>query len=160
MRIYLPASPKQLARLVYEGSIAVPVGHCVTPSFERLVYAQCGIDDAEEIEYQAFLAAAEASIGLVTKLPGEQLRRVVISVDITLESPALDRAGQGLVALSDPVERHDVVSVHIDEISETVTMAIRRVSEADTEERPAALDALEEIALLWYDASELDDLVS
>lgn len=144
VRIYLPVGPADLAELAESGSLsatpAAPrVAYAVTPELER---SAPGLD-VEDLEYAAFSDAVVAA-GAVAR--GAADRRVVIAADAdpdwVVAGKAQPRDSVCAVTLTVAVPRARVASFHIDE---------RGASEA----RPTA-DA---DALLWYDVTELDEVL-
>ncbi|WAL40352.1 hypothetical protein BRM1_00280 [Brevibacterium sp. BRM-1] len=103
-------------------------------------------DDLEEAEWLALSAAAEHAAREAAA--GGRLR-AVLAVDVTgAQETAL---GAGLVAVA-PAEASEIaiVSAHLDEPG--LAARLGRGQEADAQ-------ALSEAALLWYDPSELRDVL-
>ena len=86
-RLYVPATLESLAALPGSGALDA------TDAF-------VAADDAEESEYDALAAAADASAELVAGLPDGRRRRVVVVAEVTGEP--------------DRVTLADVVAVHAD----------------------------------------------
>jgi len=167
MRVYLPATLPLLAAARDNGCFtasrdAGPGGlpaHAVTPAV-REWYVE---GDVEELEYSAMLEAAEASLHLLALDPDAPRRRVVVSADVP---DAVIRPGTGFrsaVRLQAPVELSSVVSLHIDEegVAETIATAVGAVAAAAAGDDDAQflVDEAEACDLLWYDVTELADLV-
>ncbi|MDO5700715.1 MAG: hypothetical protein Q4P36_04500 [Bowdeniella nasicola] len=105
----------------------------------RAVYPEA---DQEEREFVACLAAGDVSALQADEVP----RRVVAAADTTGVEPAkADLVCE--VVLSEAIGWHDVVALLIDEAAAEDT--VRRASRDQ-----AALDALEDYDLLWYDIAE------
>jgi hypothetical protein len=167
MRIYVPTTLPLLAAARDTGSFTAsrehgPGGlpaHAVTAAV-REWYTE---GDTEELEYSALLEAAEASLGLLAGDPSAPRRRVVVAADVP---DGIVRPGghfRSSVRLQAPVELDAVVSVHVDEagIEETIATAAASVVAADAGDDDARflVDEAEACDLLWYDVTELDELV-
>jgi hypothetical protein len=168
MRIYLPATLPILAAARDAGCFTAsratgPGGlpaHAVTPAV-REWYVQ---GDVEELEYTALLEAAEASLHLLADDPAAPRRRVVVAADVP---DAVVTPGGGdfrsSVRLQAPVELSRVVSLHVDEarVEDTITTAVASVGAAAAGDDDAQflVDEAEACDLLWYDVTELGDLV-
>ena len=137
MRIYLPATVSDLdaPRLSARTAFAVTEGvRELAPS-----------EDEEGWEYLAFLAAADAAID-----EGE-VTRIVIAAD----APASETKGTGVVEV-DEVDWADVVSIHIDDLSDAMLLADINSAQA---EDGAARDRVNAADLLWYDVAERAEVV-
>ena len=103
--------------------------------------------DVEDLEYAAF-SDAVAAAGAIRPPAGEPApRRVVIAADVDPEWLAADKPKSPpdsicAVELTEPVPLARVASFHIDERGASTDDAVA-----------AAVDAL-----LWYDATELDEV--
>lgn len=164
MRVYLASTLPLLARAQSSSRFAEAGAtcHAVTPELREWYAAAHG----EELEYVALLEAAEASLRLVAADPGAPRRRVVVAAEVPagLVQPA--RSGEALrstAVLAGPVERRHVVSVHIDdrEAEADVDAAARALPAAarGDEDAQFVVDGADGHDLLWYDATEIDDLV-
>ena len=161
-RVYLPATLAELAVAHAGGVLAAPRrAHAVTAA-AREWYVE---GDLEELEYVALTEAAEASLRLLAEDPDLPRRRVVIAADVA-ETDVRDVGDERFrtavdVAADIPVGA--VASVHVDEESarKVVAKAIIALPAADAGDDDArfALDEAEATELLWYDVSELGDLV-
>jgi hypothetical protein len=162
MRVYLPCTLSLLASASRHGGVgpAPLAAHAVTPAL-REWYAH---GDAEELEFSALLHAAEDSLRLLAGDPAAARRRVVLAADV----PDADvRADSGevpsAVRLAGEVPLARVVSVHVDEAdaADDVAAAVGALSAADAGDEDArfTVDSAEGHDLLWYDVSEVDDLV-
>jgi hypothetical protein len=121
--------------------------------------------DLEELEYVALTEAAEASLRLLAEDPDVARRRVVVAADVA-DADVQDVGDvrfRSAVLLSADVPVKAVASVHVDEdrAQKTVAEAIIALPSADGGDDDArfALDEAEATELLWYDVSELGDLV-
>jgi hypothetical protein len=90
-RLYVPATMVSLAELHHAG---------VLDSTDAFVAP----DESEEAEYDALVAAAEASAGLLSELGPGLRRRVVVVADVTGEPPTVSLV--------------DVVAVHADPVDD------------------------------------------
>jgi hypothetical protein len=163
-RVYVPTTLAGLARaqeqgtLETDGTASVPA-HAVTGAV-REWYVEGNL---EELEYSALIDAAEASLRLLALEPKVPRRRVVVAVDVAddLVSPGGDHRSS--VLISGPVALSTVVSVHVDEVESEPTIvaavdALASAAEGDDDAR-FQLDEAEACDLLWYDISEIDDLI-
>jgi hypothetical protein len=161
-RVYLPTTLGGLAGAQAEGVFRPPLAaHAVTAAV-REWYTE---GDLEELEYVAFTEAAEASLRMLALAPQVSKRRVVIAVDVpddavsTIQDPRFRSA----VAVSARVPVGAVVSVHVDEddAAAVVVQAIAALPAADDGDDDArfTLDEAEATELLWYDVSEIGDLI-
>ncbi|MGA7687840.1 MAG: hypothetical protein WCA29_01240 [Jiangellales bacterium] len=147
-RVYVAATPAMLVGLVQSGSMPTRgIGYAVTPQVR-----EAGPDgDDDEWEFEAFGDAAAAGVGLLDPDSGG-LRRVVVSVDLDPADVApADGPPSSAVAVPGEVRRRSVAAVHVDD--EQAGAVIARVLEG----APAWL--LDDVALDWFDASELESLV-
>ncbi|GIG57208.1 hypothetical protein Lfu02_15800 [Longispora fulva] len=163
MRVYLPATLPLLAALRAEGQLGPGplAAHAVTPGL-REWYVE---GDEEELEFVAFTAAAQSALQLLRHDPAAPRRRVVISADVSdaLVKPEQE-LGSSLVELSSPVSLKAVVSLHVDDADaeRDVAAAVDVVLEAlgGDEDAQFTVDGAEDHDLAWYDASELDQLLT
>lgn len=167
MRVYLPATLPLLAAARDAGCFtasrdAGPGGlpaHAVTPAV-REWYVQ---GDVEELEYSALLEAAEASLHLLAKDDAAPRRRVVVAADVPEAVVKPGGTFRSSVRLQVPVELSSVVSLHVDEagVAETIATAVRAAGAAAAGDDDAQflVDEAEACDLLWYDVTELADLV-
>ncbi|MFP5345660.1 MAG: DUF6912 family protein [Actinomycetes bacterium] len=162
MRVYLPATLGLLAAVYGRGAYRLPPGlsvHAVTPAL-REWYTE---GDVEELEYAALLDAAASSLRALADDEQSPRRRVVLAADVDDSSV---RPGQGetaSVVLLDEVQLRDVVSVHVDEreAEDDVRAAVAALpaAEAGDEEARFVVDEADGHDLLWYDVTEIGDLV-
>jgi hypothetical protein len=167
-RIYLPATLGTLAIAHVAGHFeAGYAAHAVTPAV-REWYVE---GDLEELEYAALREAADASLRLLAgELAAEaryEYRRVVAAADVDDSCVAVDgaRGVRSAVRLRCTVPMSAVVSVHVDEdaapVRSVVAAAIRALAAADAGDDDArfALDEARAHELLWFDATEIVDLI-
>lgn len=130
-RVYLPLTRSALVALARDGELAAPLrGHAVTPQLPRGILA-----DEEGAEYAAWQRAAKQA-GKEAE-PGT--RRIVAAADVPGEL-----VGE-LAAPDDPSA-----------IEITQTLPLRRFVSFHVDEEPGGGDA----DLLWYDATELRDVLA
>jgi hypothetical protein len=148
VRVYLPASLNDLSTLTTTGSLRPRApGQAVTAALR----AAEPDGDIDEWEFLAFLAAAQASLGLL-EAEGSP-RRVVVSADIDpSQVREVAHAGAGDVQLGGDVEFSEVAAVHVDgpEAEPTVSAVLSG----------AHPDSLDDVALEWYSPSEVADLLA
>jgi hypothetical protein len=163
-RVYLPATLAVLRRL-HEEPYELPEGvhaHAVTAAL-REWYAE---GDEEELEYVAFTRAAQESLVLLHQDPTAPRRRVVIAVDVPVSSTVRtdEELGSSAVRLVTPVTLPTVAAVHVDDraAEPDVTAAAEAVPAAAAGDDDArfTVDGTEDHELLWYDPSELDELLN
>lgn len=171
-RVYLPTTMAGLAGAYVSGGFdAGHAAHAVTAAV-REWYTE---GDTEELEYVAFSEATRASLRLlavdVTALERYENRRVVVAADVdggcvtpaVPAGPDAPDAARSSVWLSCTVPMAKVASVHVDadEARPVVGEAVRALPAADTGDDDAAfaLDEADAHELLWYDVSEISDLI-
>lgn len=175
-RVYVPTTLAGLARAQKHGVLddsadgdesattALPA-HAVTGAV-REWYTE---GDTEELEFSALIDAAESSLRLLARDPKAPRRRVVVAVDVAdpLVAPDGRHAATGghrsSVCVRGPVPLSTVVSVHVDEEESQPTIdaaveALAAAADGDDDAR-FQLDEAEGCDLLWYDISEIDDLL-
>jgi len=161
-RVYIPTTLNTLAVAHAIGEFPAPMAaHAVTAAV-REWYVE---GDLEELEYVALTEAAEGSLRLLAADPTAPRRRVVVSADvpdIELWVHAEDRF-RSSVRLTRAVQVEAIASIHVDEdlAASTVVEAIAALPRADDGDADARflLDEAEATELLWYDVSEMGDLV-
>ena len=131
-RVYLPLTPSDLEALATVGALpGRPLrAHGVTPTL-----GSPGLTtDEEELEHLAWVAATEEAAAAVAA----GTRRVVAAADVEVEAVSHPTAPDvpSRVEVTEPVQRRQVVSFHVDE-------------------EPGASGTAD---LLWYDVTELDDV--
>ena len=164
MRVYVPATIPALARARDRGRLDVQDAHAVTPMV-REWYVD---DDVEDLEFTALLDAARASLTLLAHDPEAPRLRLVVaadvpSADVTVAGPGTGDSNRSAVRLSAPVALSAVVSLHVDESSSEpiIRAAVRALTAAEAGDDDAAFDVSQADGcdLLWYDITELDDLL-
>lgn len=162
VRVYLPATLPALGELRERGVLGLTLlaAHAVTPSL-REWYAEGG---EEELEYVAFVRAAQGALRLIHADPAAPRRRVVVSADVppTAIVHSDPELGSSEVLLGSPVTRASVAAIHVDGAGAEadVAAAAAAVEQAATGDTDAQfiVDGAEDHELEWYDVSELDQL--
>lgn len=164
MRVYLAATMTTLARAHATGRFAEAgaLGHAVTAAL-REWYTE---GDLEELEYAALLDAAESSLRLLAAAGDAPPRRVVVAAEVpeSLVQPGpVDHGSRSTVVLAGTVEVRHVVSVHVDapEAARDVAAAARALPAAarGNEDARFVVDGADAHDLLWYDVTEIADLL-
>lgn len=154
MRIYLPATLRELADLTSGHQLAARLVHAVTPALR----AELPEEDEEGLEYAAQLLAADDSLDLLDGEGPAGRRRLVVAADVPeslVEAAEGDEAhAPSVVRLTAALGRDAIACVHVDEADAEADVVAAR---EDDEE---ALERLAERDLLWFDVSELDRLVA
>ncbi|MBI9116040.1 DUF6912 family protein [Sanguibacter suaedae] len=158
MRLYVPATLDELDTLT-SGRITLGPrrAHAATPALVAAL-AEEDVDDVEEVEFVAQLAAADDSLVAIAANPSVPWLRLVLSVDVPdahVTVPPVDATA-------------DDASYSAVEITAEVTVAVvcAHVDEPDAAgDVQAALsgddEAIERLAdrdLLWYDTTELSSV--
>jgi hypothetical protein len=164
MRIYLPATLPLLVRLHEDGELLAPVSHAVTAAL-REWYAQ---SDLEELEQAAFYDAERSSLRYLAADATAPRRRIVLAADVPDDAVTPvgsdDDDERSTVLVRDPVPLRAVASVHVDDARAVadVTAAIDALAAAGQGDEDAqfVLDSAEGHDLLWYDVTELDDVLA
>lgn len=160
VRLYLPATLDELDDLLHgRAPLAAPRrAHAVTPGLVALLPDE----DEEGVEFAAQLMAADDALVLLASRPQAVGLRLVVTVEVpdsavavdggagAGDAPGVDDEAASLVQLLEPATLDDVVCAHVDEPAARDEVA--RALQGDD----AALDAIAERDLLWYDATELD----
>jgi len=160
MRVYLPTTLVALSAL-RDSEITPPIrAHAVTAEL-REWYAD---GDAEELEYAAGDGAAHDSLRLLAADVAAPRRRVVVAVDVPDAAVAAGGPYHSSVTVSATLTREHVASVHVDgeEATADVAQAVQALPAADAGDDDAqfAVDQAAGHELLWYDVSELDDVLA
>ena len=167
MRIYLPGTMRDLARLRDEGAIAGGfTAHAVTPALREWYAAS----DTEELEHAAFLDAERRSLRRLAGDPTVVRLRVVIAADVpddvVLPAGGDDdgprrRAGPGRAVRGLGRERPCAA----DQGRRRGTTSRPRSGPAlgaaagGDDDAQFTVDSAEGHDLLWYDVTELDDVL-
>jgi hypothetical protein len=164
MRVYLAATVPLLVRLREVGELpVVTAAHAVTPAL-REWYAE---SDLEELEQAAFYDAERGSLRELARDPAAPRRRIVIAADVP--DGSVTPAGgiddeRSTVLVDGPVGLGAVASVHVDEraAAPDVTAAVEALdaARAGDEDAQFVVDGAEGHDLLWYDVTELDELLA
>jgi hypothetical protein len=164
MRVYLAATLPVLVRLRDEGELVVgSAAHAVTPAL-REWYAE---SDLEELEQAAFYDAERQSLRLLADDPAAPRLRIVIAADVpdSAVSPVggADDDDRSAVQVSSGVSVAAVASVHVDEKDAVADIAAAidalAAAGAGDEDAQFVVDGAEGHDLLWYDVTELDDVL-
>jgi FMN phosphatase YigB (HAD superfamily) len=164
MRVYLPTTLRGLATAYGAGGFApAPLeAHAVTPAIREWYVS----GDLEELEYAALTEAAEASLRALAASGDASFRRVVVAADVpeAAVGPRPDERFRSAVTVATQVPLEDVASVHVDEpeAADVVSAAAAALPAADAGDDDAqfAVDEAEATELLWYDVTEVPDLLS
>ncbi|WP_017583266.1 DUF6912 family protein [Nocardiopsis valliformis] len=147
MYVFLPSTVPALAALLDAGRLE---GEALTA-----FTADQGPDgDAEEAEYDAMYAAAEASLRLLTEDPEAPRRRVVLAAEMPdhiVEHEASHADGVARVKVLGGVPYKKLKSAHVDDAD-----AAPDIAEAAAD--PAS-EAAEDHELMWFAVQELRYLV-
>jgi hypothetical protein len=162
MRVYLPSTLPALAGILRAGEVGpAPLdGFAVTPAL-REAYAS---GDEEELEYAAMMAAARASLRLLSADPEAPRRRVVLAADIAPGSVGWtaypDEPATVVVTAAVPVTALAAGHVDAGEAEADVRAAADAIPAADVGDEDASftVDGAEGHELLWYATQELVDL--
>jgi hypothetical protein len=163
MRVYLPTTLGGLAAAYTAGAFTpTPLdAHAVTPAIREWYVS----GDLEELEYAALTEAAEASLRRLAGGGDRSCRRVVVAADVpdVAVRPRSDALFRSAVTVSAAVPLEEVASVHVDEpeAEDVVAAAARALPAADAGDDDArfVLDEAEATELLWYDVTEIPDLL-
>ncbi|WP_046470728.1 DUF6912 family protein [Allosalinactinospora lopnorensis] len=147
MRIFLPSTLPALAGVLADGSVrGAPItAFAVT---RELSNAQ-PVAGEEELEYEAMLSAADASLQLLAADPDAPRRRVVLAADVPdrIVEPAAGEAEPSAVAVAGEVPLKRIASAHVDD--EATAPAIEAaIAEPGTGHEY-------EHELMWYATQEL-----
>ena len=160
MRIFVPATGPLLADWAARGELTgLDVAHAATPAL-RQEYGN-GTDD-EELEYIALVEASLSSLELLAADGTAERKRVVVALDLDMAvapKGRLQYLSQVRIAHTVPLAR--VVSVHVDDDDAVGTVAV--AAEALIGGSPETADLLDEVAefeLMWFDATELNDVAN
>lgn len=168
MRVYLPSTLPALAAALAAGEIGpAPLpGYAVTPALREWYVG----GDLEELEYAAMLAAARASLRLLSASPEAPPRRVVLALElpedaVTYEpgdAALLDELGRARVRITGMVPAKKIASGHVDDViaGPAVRAALDALPAADAGDEDArfTVDGAEGHELMWYATQELPHL--
>lgn len=158
MRLYVPVTLAEIDALTGPTMTLESRGaHAATPALVAELAAE-GVDDLEEVEYVAQLAAADDSLVLVAADPAVPWLRAVVSVDVPegsvrpVETSGDDDVASSAVSIEGPLTGVRIVCAHVDEPE--AASDIQAVMGGDDE----AIERLADRDLLWYDATELTSI--
>lgn len=161
MRLYVPVTLAEIDALTGPTMTLESRGaHAATPALVAELAAE-GVDDLEEVEYVAQLAAADDSLVLVAADPAVPWLRAVVSVDVpdasvrSVTAQAGDDAddvASSAVMIEGPLAGVRVVCAHVDEPE--AASDIQAVMGGDDD----AIERLADRDLLWYDATEISSI--
>lgn len=145
MRVYLPSTLPRIRGLVTSGTVGhAPLhGFAVTDELRSTVEG-----DEEELEYEAFSAAASESIRLLAADSQAPRRRAVLAVEVAESIVRRDSAaGSAGVTVTAEIPLKRVAAAHVDapEAAPVVTEALPTFDESE----------LAEHDLLWFATQEL-----
>jgi len=160
VRVYVAATLPILADLARTGVLPAPLtGHAVTPGL-REWYTE---GDEEELEYVAFVRAAQGSLELLHADPAAPRRRVVVSADVPTVTAVSSELGDSQVRIGAAVPLAAIAALHCDSTDATDVVAAAAdaviAAEAGDPDAQFTLDSAEDEDLEWYDVTELGQLV-
>lgn len=161
MRIYLPSTTTELARLRDTEELPGPRSATAVTDAFRDFYLD---PDVDELEYLALREAAQLSLRMIDADFTAARRRVVIAAEVPDAAIRLDPSnGRGSVRLETGLSLAEVVSVHMDDAQaeSAVSAATTVVIEADLGSVDAQflVDETEAHELGWYATQELGPLL-
>jgi hypothetical protein len=157
-RVYIPSSSRRLHDLLVSGGLGpVPLlAHAVTPEL-REALREVG---EEEWEYDALMAAAQDSLGLIGE--DEPPRRVVVVAEADSVTP-VEEGEESLVQVEAVIPLAKVVAVHVDSDDAADDVSAARLAWAGAQDGDAsAQEVLERCLdheLGWYATQEMAGLV-
>lgn len=160
MRVYVPVTLPGLAGWAKDGVPGPVRAHAVTPAVVEW-YVE---GDEEELEFAVLMDAAQACLDLLAGEPRAPRRRAVVAVDVPA-AEVLPAAGEdrSAVLVGADLSVADIVSIHLDEpdAEPRVAAAIEALpaARAGDDDATFLVDEAEACDLLWYDVSELGDLL-
>lgn len=152
MRVYLPATLRTVAELVERRAVGpAPVAAFAVTAAVRAAAPGADLDDLAE---DAMAAAADAALGLLGADPSAPRRRVVIAADVPDSAVEETDPAAGAVLVAAEIAMATVASVHVDDLDAEPDVSVAVTA------WPAASEAADGHALLWYATQELADLLS
>lgn len=159
MRIYVPATLHELQDEQFgAGGRTV---HAVTDQLRELLNQDVAEPYSDEdLEYAAFLAAADTSLDLLAGAADSIPRRLVIAADVPDDAVGPARAGMpganlpSAIELRHPLSEIEMVSFHVDEDTEEARTLVSQAMGGDERARNQA----DELDLLWFDVTEREAL--
>lgn len=159
MRIYVPATLDELHDEQFGAGGRIV--HAVTDGLRETLNSDAAEPYGdEELEYAAFLAAADTSLDLLAGAPDPIPRRLVIAADVPNDAVGPARAGMpgadlpSAVELRHPLSEIEMVSFHVDEDTDAVRELVAQAIAGDEQARNRA----DELDLLWFDVTEREVL--
>jgi hypothetical protein len=157
-RVYIASSTGRLADLLVSGGLgpAPILAHAVTEELREALH-EVG---EEEWEYDALVAAAQDSLGVLGK--GDRPLRVVVVAEADSVTPVA-QGEESLVEIDAVVPLAKIVAVHVDSEDATAAVAEARdawaaAQEGDTDAQHL-LDRCLDHELGWYATQEIGTLV-
>ncbi len=160
MRVYVGLTRSALAAARASGEIGPPplAAHAVTPSL-RESYATA---DAEELEYVALTAAADACLPLLAAAPDEPRCRYVAACDVADATRDVEAGPTGVV-VPDPIPWRDVQALHADDPDAAPTIAAAAdayaAAVAGDDDARFTVDEADGWELMWFATQEADGLL-
>lgn len=159
MRIYLPATLELLvgARSAAGGRTTLDLAPGRAHTVTAALAAALPEEDQEGLEYSAHLAAADDSLGALALAPQAPRLRLVLTLEVP-DDVVVDAPGDAAILTPSAVDLvaavvgATLVCAHVDE-PEAAADVVATLAGDD-----AAVERLVERDLLWYDATELDDI--
>lgn len=160
-RIYIPTTTSGLHRLREVHQCPGLTAHAVTPGL-REWYVD---GDEEDLEYSAFIRAAQDVLPLLREDAGSRRRRAVVSADVDEAAMHVDapRLGDSRIRLTGATALSAVAAIHVDsaDAEPVVAAAVEALCAAEAGDADAEfiIDSAEDCALEWYAPSELGQLL-
>lgn len=160
MRIYVPATLQELHDEQFGAGGRIV--HAVTPQLREVLESGGEEYDEEDLEFSAFLAAADTSLDLLAGASDAIPRRLVIAADVPDDAVGQARAGlpgadlPSALDLRHPLSEIEIVSYHVDEDTEEA----RALVAAALRGEEGARERADELDLLWYDVTERAELTA
>ena len=149
MRVYLPAT---LTDLSAAHGLSARTGRAVTEHLRAALGEQ---DDEETAEFGALVLAAADSLDLLAA--ADAPRRVVVAAEVSPATVRPTAADEEPGQVQVPAVGWDrVVSFHVDEPTPAVTQLVQNARTG----QDGARQRVEELDLLWYDATERAELIA
>ena len=157
VRIYLPSTLDELDTTATRSggpgnavaSFEPRIVHAVTPALREALPDE----DEEGLEFLALLAAADEALLRIGARPDAPRLRLVLSLDVPeADLKAIDDdddQAPSAIRLLVAVGRDDLVCAHVDEPAASADVERALAGDAEAAER------LDDLDLLWYDATEL-----
>ncbi len=163
-RVYAPTTVAGLSALLATHTLPVTLAFAVTDRLRALLAQPAeGPAIEEELAEAAVVAAADACLALLSADPRSPRRRVVVAADVGA-SPNTDAAAHpAAVDCPAGIPMAAIASVLADDpqdprVVAAVTAAVAAHEGGTDATFEAALDALDDHALAWFDVSEIADL--